>query len=552
MLNLKHFYVMLTVVFILNPLFVTGAAVTNIVINGPSSVDEAGTAIYTCTAQYSNGDQADVTAFPECSWSIPSAANTGAWLGDLNTAKAESLAYDIPMVYIWGSDTCDFCEDLTNYVARSAFEDWMRKRQLVMAYVEASSTDSSTAKEFAKTGQNGTLVDYPFVAVYWPSKSSEVWNFTGRYDGDELAEEDQLIAEIEHYISEYSSGPANSASIFVDEVDEEAILTATAVPSNTVVTISVSWSGFVATKDVTILDIPGARDITDESFETGFGSWTNVSGADFEWTRKSGYTLSDGTGPAGAADANYYIYTEASGNYPSKTAAIEAFVNVSAAVFPALFFDYHMYGADTGSLYVDVFDGASWHLAVWSLSGQQHGSSSVSWWSEAEVDLSSFSGNVTLRIRGVTDDGYLSDMAVDNIRLADISGIPPLSFEAWLDSESVPFGERDETDDPADDGVANILKYACGIPAYQVTASADLLDIVPGATPDVFSARYFRDATATDVILDPVWAETLSGPWQATDLAKELIGSDGGIQEWRASIPLDQSGFIRLRATPVE
>ncbi|MFO7936866.1 MAG: hypothetical protein R6V06_04580 [Kiritimatiellia bacterium] len=544
MVRYKHFYVMFTVVFCLNTLSVMAATVTNIVINGPTAVDEEGSAAYSCTAHYSDGTQADVTGFVDCNWSIPGAAETGVWFTDLNSAKAESDVSGIPMVYIWGSDSCDFCDDFEMYIAHSAFEDWMTGRQLVMAYVEASSTDESAEKEFAKTGQNGTLVDYPFVSVYWPSKSNEVWNFSGRYDGDD--EELQLIAEIEHYISEYSSGPANCA--FVDGGD----FIATAVPSNTVVTLSVSWSGFTATKDVTILDIPVPRDIIGESFETGFGLWTNVSGSDFEWTRKSGYTLSEGTGPAEPLDGNYYIYTEASGNYPLKTAAIEGVVNVSAAVSPALLFDYHMYGADTGSLYVDVYDGSQWHTAIWSLSGQQDGSSSVSWWSEAQVDLSAFAGNITLRIRGVTDGGYLSDMAIDNIRFVDTSDISPISFSAWLDLESVPSGERGESDDPAGDGVANILKYACGIPAMQAVSSADLLDIVFGATPDVFSVRYYRDATATGVIIDPVMAETLAGPWQTSGVSKELIGADGDIQEWRGSISLGESGFIRLRATPAE
>jgi len=540
MLNYKQLYIILAV--IINQCLPSAAvSLLYLEINGPGSVDEESTTPYTCTAYYSDNSHADVTDL--ASWSIIGSVGTGVWTNDLTSAKNLSETYDIPLLYVWGSDTCDFCDDLETYIARSAFGDWSAGRQLVMAYVQASSIDSSTAKTFAKEGQNGTLYDYPFVAVYWPSKSNVVWNFTGRYTGDD--EELQFINEIEHYISGYSSSPANCA--YVTSGD----FTAIAVPSNTVATISVSWNGFSTTKQVTILDIPESRGITEESFENGFGAWSDSSGNDFNWTRKSGPTISTGTGPSGAADGNYYIYTEASGNYPSKTAAIEGTVNVSAAVSPALLFNYHMYGADTGSLYVDVYDGSLWHLSVWSRSSQQHGYSSASW-SEANVDLSAFSGSVTIRIRGVTADGYLSDMAVDNIRLVDASGIAPLSFEVWLVSESVPGGEQGESDDPANDGIANLLKYACGIPALQVSSTADLLDIVPGATPDVFAVRYYRDSTAVDVILEPIWAETLSGPWYTTGISKELIDADGTIQEWRGSIPLDQTGFIRLRATSVE
>ena len=543
MLKYNHLCVILAAVFCRSLLF--AQTLLYIQVNGPSSVNEESTTVYTCTAHYSNGATADVT--DQASWSIPGTANTGVWLSSLSTAKAVSDAYDIPMVYVWQNSDCGYCDDFDSLTADSDFQEWMASRQLVMARVESSSIDSSTDKTFAKEGLNGSLYEYPFVAVYWPSKSSVPWNFTGRYDGG--VEEFQLINEIEHYISDYSSGPANSASISVDGM--EAVFVASSVSSDTDVTISVSWNGENASKLVTILDNPDPRELSSESFETGFGAWTQSDADDFDWTRKSGPTLSEGTGPSGAGDGNYYIYTEASGNYPSKTAAVEASANVSAAVSPALIFDYHMYGAETGTLYVDVHDGSSWHLAVWSVSGQQHGGYSVSW-SEANVDLSAFSGNVTIRVRGVTADGYRSDMAVDNIRLTDVSGIAPYSFATWLEDESVPAGERGENDDPAGDGIANLLKYACGIPAMQYTSSAALLDIVPGATPEVFSVRYYRDPTAVDVILDPIWSEVLSGPWQTSGISKELIDTQSGIQEWRGSIPLDEAGFMRLRATSVE
>ncbi len=472
MTKYKYLSIILTAIFCHSLLFAAGTLIS-MPLNGPSSVEGP----------------------------IVGAMSTGVWMSDLAAAKAESEAYDIPMVYIWEHAGSDYSDAIDNYINDNDFQDWMNSRQLIMVRVASSSIDSSTEKDFAKTGLNGTLYEYPFVAVYWQSKNTEPWNFTGRYDGG--GEEFQLINEIEHYISEY------------DPISEP-------------------------------------RTISAESFETGFGAWTHSAGNDFNWTRKSGATPSADTGPAAAADGNYYIYTEASGNYPSKTAAVEAVANLSAAVSPALLFDYHMYGAETGSLYVDVYDGDLWHLAVWSLTGQQQGGYSAAPWITANIDLSAFSGNVTIRIRGVTAGGHLSDMAVDNIRLTDVSDIAPLSFGAWLDSELVPSNKRGQSDAPAGDGIANILKYASGIPALQPISTADLLDIVPGTTPDVFAVRYYRETTAVDVILEPLWAEVLSGPWQSSGITKELINTDGTRQEWRGSIPLDQSGFMRLRATLVE
>ena len=509
----------------------------SIEIVGPDAVDEQTQTGYSCIAHYSDSSTQDVTALAE--WSIVGSANTGEWINDLWDAKAESDAHDIPMVYVWGTTSCSYCDALDGYMERSAFLQWMRERQLVMAYVKASSTDATPEKDFAKYGQNGTLTDYPFVAVYWPSKDSEPWNFTGRYSGGN--EEQQFIAEIESYIGDYVCGPANCTDI------EDGQLTAFAVSSNTVVTINVSYGGMHDQKAVTITDVPEPVLLMGESFETGFGVWTHSAGNDFDWARRTGTTPSLSTGPSGASDGSYYIYTEASNNNPSKTAAIETTFDCSTATVPVLKFDYHMYGSGMGGLYVDIYDGA-WQLAVWSRVGQQHTGTGDPW-SEGEVDLSSYAGTVTIRIRGVTGSSYASDMAVDNIRLLDTGAVPPESFGEWLESESVPLNQRGESDTPAGDGIPNLLKYVCGLPAMQPASTADLLEIVPGASPDVFAVRYYRSKSAIDVLLEPIRASALSGPWTAEGITEELISEDDTREEWRGSIPLEDGGFIRLRAT---
>jgi M6 family metalloprotease-like protein len=157
-----------------------------------------------------------------------------------------------------------------------------------------------------------------------------------------------------------------------------------------------------------------------ESFESGFGVWSNVSGDDFDWTWRTGGTPSSGTGPSGAHDGSYYLYTEASSpNYPSKVAYLEATLDFSSLGSPSLEFYYHMYGNTMGTLYVDVFDGV-WNNDVWSRTGQQHSSNGASW-SLATVDLSAFagSGSVTIRFRGVTGSNYRSDMAIDRVSILD-------------------------------------------------------------------------------------------------------------------------------------
>jgi hypothetical protein len=142
-----------------------------------------------------------------------------------------------------------------------------------------------------------------------------------------------------------------------------------------------------------------------------------------------------------------------------------------------------MYGTAMGDLYVDVYDG-TWHLAVWSRSGQQHTSSSDPW-SQAIVDLSDYgnTSGVKLRFRGITGSSYTSDMAIDHINLhavgdEDGDGIP----DAW---EITYFGHPSNCVATVDwdfDGHNNLQEYICGMDptnaasTFIVTSSRPVVD----------------------------------------------------------------------------
>jgi hypothetical protein len=158
-----------------------------------------------------------------------------------------------------------------------------------------------------------------------------------------------------------------------------------------------------------------------ESFETDLGVWTQGTGDDGDWTKRSGTTLTFNTGPAAAHDGDYYLYTEASttlspGN-PDKTAYLESTFDLTGLVSAELDFYYHMYGATMGTLAVDVYDGA-WDTSVWSRTGEQH-TSEEDPWLKATVNLAAYTGqdNVTIRIRGLTGSSLTSDMAIDSVSL---------------------------------------------------------------------------------------------------------------------------------------
>ncbi|WP_456460388.1 M4 family metallopeptidase [Reichenbachiella sp.] len=150
-----------------------------------------------------------------------------------------------------------------------------------------------------------------------------------------------------------------------------------------------------------------------EGFESGFGAWTNQSGDDLDWTRRTGSTPSSSTGPSSASEGSYYMYVEASSpNYPSKETRIESpcydLSGESAANFS---FKYHMYGTNMGTLTLEATtDGNNWS-SVWSQSGNKGNS-----WLTADVNMDTYTGEVVkLRFVGVTGSSYRGDMAVDDI-----------------------------------------------------------------------------------------------------------------------------------------
>jgi hypothetical protein len=125
---------------------------------------------------------------------------------------------------------------------------------------------------------------------------------------------------------------------------------------------------------------------------------------------------------------------------------------------------------------------------------------------------------------------------------------PPGTYGYWLMDAGIPSALRGRNDIPADDGVANLLKYACALPAMAAATTADLMTIEPIAS-SMFSVLYYKSKTARDVTLRPIWAESLHGPWSTLGFITEKVDEDGVREQWRASVPMEESGFIKLRVT---
>jgi len=151
------------------------------------------------------------------------------------------------------------------------------------------------------------------------------------------------------------------------------------------------------------------------------GAWTNPGGDDIDWTIDEDATTSLGTGPAvdhttGLATGNF-IYTEATGGCnPGATARLESpCFDLSVLTNPTLVFWYHMFGAGMGNLYVEVDSGAG-YVAIDSIIGQQQTASTDPWLMRT-VNLSAYTGIISIRFFGVTGVNFESDMAIDDIEI---------------------------------------------------------------------------------------------------------------------------------------
>lgn len=234
-----------------------------------------------------------------------------------------------------------------------------------------------------------------------------------------------------------------------------------------------------------------------ESFEAGFGIWTNAtSGDDIDWTRYSGSTPSNGTGPTTASDGSYYLYVEASGNgtsYPNKVAILNSpCFDISALNNPVLKFDYHMYGTQVNNLKLEVStnNGSSW-TQVFSKSGDQGNN-----WLSESVDLNSYKGsNVSFRFTATTgsgSSGWQSDVAIDKLSVEGKSIAPPVTYCASKGNSvndeyinRVQFGSIDNTSG-ANAGYGDFTSQSTSI----AKGGSTTITITPAWTDAAYSEGY--------------------------------------------------------------
>ena len=142
---------------------------------------------------------------------------------------------------------------------------------------------------------------------------------------------------------------------------------------------------------------------------------------DFDWNVNSGPTGSSGTGPAEAYHETTYLYAEATGNFPKKTARIDSdCFDLRDLNKPKLSLAVHMFGSESGqmgtlSIQVSVTAGNGGYTEL-ELIDKETGEN----WEEIEVDLEQWISPYTkFRLIATTGSGDLSDIAVDKFTIYD-------------------------------------------------------------------------------------------------------------------------------------
>ena len=217
--------------------------------------------------------------------------------------------------------------------------------------------------------------------------------------------------------------------------------------------------------------------------------WTNMSGDDIDWDILSGATGSSNTGPSDDHGVGgNYMYLESSNCWDKISYLVSPMIDISGLNNPQLRFWYHMYGAEMGTMSVQVSTdrGQTWSSDLWSLSGNQGNS-----WQEAVISLSSYSTTkLLIRISGLTGLDFHSDMAIDDFT---IQGAPASAVE-WTGVTSSNWGTSTNWDGNA------------------VPLATDNV-IIPNTAPiwPVFAGNLTLGSTCGDIILEGSSVLTVTG-----------------------------------------
>ena len=285
----------------------------------------------------------------------------------------------------------------------------------------------------------------------------------------------------------------------------------------------------------------------EEGFENGMGAWVQVRDDDYNWTLQTGGTPSPASGPNGASEGSYYLYSEGHDAPNSfNTTSVEAHFDFSGSSAPTIQFDYHMYGDFIDFLALDVYDGSEWHSDVWLQdSPQQTGSDDP--WSTASVDLSTYAGlsKVKLRFRTANLRWFSADPAIDNVRVSERQTILYSQWQASVFAASSIETDASLVGNPDQDDYNNQAEWIFGLDPMVADSPIKEMSVDSEEMSVSFTRRKLDDFRVF-----AQWSSDLtSQSWNTVNLLEEVINDDGEIETVIATIPVDlETKFIRVIA----
>ena len=150
--------------------------------------------------------------------------------------------------------------------------------------------------------------------------------------------------------------------------------------------------------------------------------WTNDTNDDVDWTVDSGGTPSSTTGPStdtnpGTATGKY-LYVEASSSCSnSKAVLLSPCLDLSSLTAPVLSFSYHMNGSQQGTLELGVSTINTPNITWIPIATGNQGNE----WKTVDGTTLSPVDDFQILFRVTTGDGYMSDIAIDDIQIKEAS-----------------------------------------------------------------------------------------------------------------------------------
>lgn len=156
--------------------------------------------------------------------------------------------------------------------------------------------------------------------------------------------------------------------------------------------------------------------------------WLNLENElndDIDWRILAGITPTPNTGPIGdhtlGTAAGNFLYLEASGDCYNKEAILMSpCADLSELSNPGMLFWFNLNGADMGSLHIDIIsNGILYKDVITPMSGNWDAE-----WHQGIVDLNEFTDQeINFRFRAYTGEGELSDVAIDDVMVTEMTNI---------------------------------------------------------------------------------------------------------------------------------